>query len=267
MARALVRGVVALGELLDAQPDVAQERRAVGLTLGLRRRFEIVEVPGHRELDVHVELVALGEREREVGSPGAALDLGLLDVVDVLDEPRQAQDVFGHALAPLAACGRADERLAERAGRFAEVLGDLGVGAQGLVDLAELLGAGLAQRRHHGSEAAELGTHLLVDLVEPGIDDVLLRRQLGRSVLADLHRGGSELLALEDHRLLEGGPHGRVALDAGVGPHLGQRRIDRRLHGLRRIDGHDGAGSPPARDLDRDRGRDGTDRHHQEQHR
>ena len=112
------------------------------------------------------------------------------------------------------------------------MLGDLGVGAQGLVDLTELLGAGLAQRRHHRAETAELGAHLLVDLVEPGIDDVLLRRQLGRRVLAHLHGGGAELFALEDDRLLERGPHRRVALDAGVRPHLGQRRIDRRLHGL-----------------------------------
>ena len=75
-----------------------------------------------------------------------------------------------------------------------------------------------------------------MDLVEPGIDDVFLRRQLGRRVLADLHRGGAELLALEDDGLLERGPHRRVALDAGVRPHLGQRRIDRRLHGLGRIE-------------------------------
>ena len=208
--------------------------------------------------------MALGQREREVRSPGAALDLGLLDVVDVLDEAGETQHVLGHPLAPLAACGRADERLAERARRLAQVLGDLGVGAQGLVDLTELLGAGLAQRRHHRAEAAELGAHLLVDLVEPGIDDVLLRRQLGRRVLADLHGGGAELFTLEDDRLLERGPHRRVALDAGVRPHLGQRRIDRRLHGLGRIDGRVGADGPPSRDLDRDRGRDGTDRHHQE---
>ena len=239
----------------------------MGLTLGFRRRFEVAEVPGHRELDVHVELVTLREREREVRSPGAALDLGLLDVVDVLDEPGQTKDVLGHALAPLATCGRADERLAERARRLAEVLGDLGVRAQGLVDLAELLGAGLAQRRHHRAEAAQLGAHLLVDLVEAGVDDVLLRRQLGRGVLAHLHRGGAELFTLEDDRLLERGAHRGVAFDAGVRPHLGQRGIDRGLHGLRRVGGHDGAGSAPTRDLDRHRGRGGTDRHQQEQHR
>ena len=87
-------------------------------------------------------------------------------------------------------------------------------------------------------------------------------------VLADLHGGGTELLTLEDDRLLERRPHGRVALDAGVGPHLGQRHVDRRLDGLapdrrpRRC-----RSRPPSRDLDRDRGRDGTDRHHQEHHR
>ena len=83
----------------------------------------------------------------------------------------------------------------------------------------------------------------------------------------DLHGGGAELLTLEDDRLLKRGPHGRVALDAGVGPHLGERRIDRRLYGLGRVDGRVGAHGPPSSDLDRDRGRDGTDRHHQEHHR
>ena len=37
-------GVVALGQLLHPQPDVAQERRAVGLALGFGRRLEVAEV-------------------------------------------------------------------------------------------------------------------------------------------------------------------------------------------------------------------------------
>ena len=37
-------GVVALGQLLHPQPDVAQERRAVRLAFGFGRRFEVAEV-------------------------------------------------------------------------------------------------------------------------------------------------------------------------------------------------------------------------------
>ncbi len=123
-------GVIALGQLLDAGAHVADERGAVGLAFGVVTGVEVAQVSGHRELDVHVELVALGEREREIGSAGRPLDLGLLDVVDVFDETGQAEYVFGHPLAPLAAGGRARHRLTQGAGRLRQRLGDLGVAAQ-----------------------------------------------------------------------------------------------------------------------------------------
>ena len=96
-------GVVALRQLAHPRPHVAEEGAAVQLALGIGGRLEIAEVARHRELDVHVELVALGQREREVGAACGAVELGLLDVVDVLDEARQTQHVLGHPLAPLAA--------------------------------------------------------------------------------------------------------------------------------------------------------------------
>jgi hypothetical protein len=79
-----------------------------------------------------------------------------------------------------------------------QVLGDLGVGPQGLVDLAELLGAALAQADDDLAQPIELGTHLVLDLVELGADDLLLRRQVGltgRHLGAHLVlRHGGELL-------------------------------------------------------------------------
>ena len=55
------------------------------------------------------------QQEREVGD-GAAGDRPLLAVVDALEQPGEAQDVVGHALAPLAPRLRAGERLPQRLG-------------------------------------------------------------------------------------------------------------------------------------------------------
>ena len=64
--------VLALGQLLDPVAHVLQEgpqvlgARLVGVGL------EMAQVRRHRELDVHVEHVALGQVEREVGAPASA---------------------------------------------------------------------------------------------------------------------------------------------------------------------------------------------------
>ncbi len=116
-------GVVALGQLFDPCPYVAQEGGTMSLTLGIGVGVEIAQVAGHRELDVHVQLVPLGQREREVGPPGCPVELGLLDVVDVLDEAGQPQHVLGHPLAPLAAGRGTGHRLAQRPRRLGQASG------------------------------------------------------------------------------------------------------------------------------------------------
>ena len=81
-------------------------------------------------------------------------------------------------------------------------------------DLTELLGVGLIQCREHRGHLGELGAHLSVDLVESGVDHILLRTEVGRGlflhlrtrgveVLLDLGRGGHELFGLALHRRLE----------------------------------------------------------------
>ena len=95
--------------------------------LGVGAGLEIPQVGGERELDVHVEHVALGQLERVVRPARAALDLNLLAVVDVLDESGEAEHVLGHSFSPLATHLRARQRLAQRAGGIGERGGDLGV--------------------------------------------------------------------------------------------------------------------------------------------
>ena len=102
----------------------------------------------------------MGRSNVKSGPAGAAVDLGLLAVVDVLGEPGQAQHVLGHPLAPLAAGLRVGQRLAQHAGRVGQRAGDLGVGAQRLVDLPEALGAGRAELGDQRAEALQLDAHL-----------------------------------------------------------------------------------------------------------
>ena len=59
-------GVLPLGQLLDPQPHVGQEALEVGLALGVGADLEVAQVRRQRELDVHVEHVALGQVERVV---------------------------------------------------------------------------------------------------------------------------------------------------------------------------------------------------------
>ena len=59
------------------------------------------------------------------------------------------------------------QRLAQACGRLRQSLGDLGVAAQRLVDLAEPLGALLGQAGDHPAQLLELGAHLDAHLVEP----------------------------------------------------------------------------------------------------
>ena len=111
---------------------------------------EVAQVGSQRELDVHVQDMTLGQVEREVRAPGGAVaagaaQLGLLAVVDVLDEAGEAQHVLGHPLAPLAACLGVGQRLVQRLRRVGQRGGDLGVTAQRGVDLAEALGAGVTE--------------------------------------------------------------------------------------------------------------------------
>ena len=225
-------GVLAPGQLLHPRPHVAEEALEVGLALGVGADLEVAQVRRQRELDVHVQHVALGQVERVVRPARAAADLGLLAVVDVLGEPGEAQHVLGHPLAPLAAGLRVRQRLAEHARRVGERAGDLGVRAQRLVDLPEALGAGRAQLGDQRAEPLQLGAHLRPHLVEAGVDDVLLRRQVGLHVGGHGRGRAAELLAVEHGGLLERGAHRGIALGAGARRDLGDGVVDGGLHGV-----------------------------------
>ena len=124
--------VAARGQLLHPAPHVAQEGLGRGVALGVGGRLEVAEVVVDGELHVHVQHPTARQQERDVGD-GAARQPGLLPVADALDHPRQAQDVVGHPLAPLAAGLGAGQGLAE-------VLGGLGQGPGG--------GGGVGQAPH-----------------------------------------------------------------------------------------------------------------------
>ena len=119
----------------------------------------------------------LGRVKVKSGMPSAAFDRGLLLVVDVLDEPGEPQHVLGHALAPLAAGLRAGERLAQRLGRVGERARHLAVGAQALLDPAELLCRPFAE-----GVTMDQPTELVTDLVADVFDVAAAgRRRRGRA--------------------------------------------------------------------------------------
>ncbi len=177
--------------------------------------------------------MALGHRERVVGAAGATFDLGLLDVVEVLDEPSEAQDVLGHPLTPLAAGLRVGECLAQRSGRVGQGVRDFGVCLERVGDLAEVLGARSAERGDHLAQLGELGSHLRVHLVEAGVDDVLLRGQLRRGLFASGRGEGAELFTLERGGLVQRRIDRRVALGRSLQPRFchsaSHGRVDREL--------------------------------------
>ena len=90
-----------------------------------------------------------------------------------------------------------------------------------------------------------------VDLVEPGIDHVLLRRQVGGHLLMDLGRRRAELLALQDGALLERCRDRRIALGRCLLAHLGDRVVDGRVDGAAQLGGGEEAAgrrtAPPGR--------------------
>ena len=130
-------GVLAPGQLPHPQAHVAQEGLAVRRPLGFGAGVEVAQVGGERELHVHVQDVALRQRERVVGQGARARDGGLLLVVHVLDEARQPQHVLGHALPPLAPRLRAGQGLAEALRGGGQRRGRLGVGRQRRLDAAD----------------------------------------------------------------------------------------------------------------------------------
>ena len=252
-AAVALTGVVPLGQLAHAQAHVAKKRVAMGAAFGVGAGIEVAQVGAERELHIEVEDLALRQLERVVGQPRATLEPGLLAVVDVLDEPGHAQHVFGHALAPLTARLGAGQGFAQAVGRAGERLCRFGVRRQRSVDLAE---AACAQRAQVGellADPLELGAHLVGDFVEPGVDEVLLRRQVlvaggqraGQLVLragdgvGQLLLAGPEVLgqglALEHGGVLERGLYGGITFGGGVPAHLGERLADRTIDG--RADG------------------------------
>ena len=100
-AEAIARNLLEMSRLRTPVVCVVIGEGGSGGALGIGVGFEVPNVGSHRELHVHVQGVTLGHVERVIGSTGRAVDLTLLGVVDVLDEPGHAQYVFSHALAPL----------------------------------------------------------------------------------------------------------------------------------------------------------------------
>ena len=87
-------------------------------------------------------------------------------VVDPVDEAGEPQHVFGHALAPLAARGRAGQRLAQRLGGLGEHLGLAPGGLQLTGQLADVLAPVAFGVLHQPVQARQLlahPLHLLVD--------------------------------------------------------------------------------------------------------
>src|ERR1700737_422986 len=125
--------VVAVAELADPGPHVAEEVVAVPLALEVGGGVAEPDVVVERELDVHVQQQVVGQEERVVGDPAAGVEGPLLAVVDVLDEPGEAEDVLGHALAPLAPGLGAGQRLPKALGGVEQgchafvLAGELGV--------------------------------------------------------------------------------------------------------------------------------------------
>ena len=106
--------VLAAGDLTQPEPDVLQELLACVLALDVGGRVDDAQVVVERELHVHVQAEAAGQQERVVGDAAGSGQRLVTAVVDAVDEAGEAQHVFGHALAPLPACGGARQRLAQR---------------------------------------------------------------------------------------------------------------------------------------------------------
>ena len=87
-------------------------------------------------------------------------------VVDAVDEAGEPEHVFGHALAPLAACGGARERLAQRLRGLGEHLGVAPGLAQLGAELADVLAPLLLDVGDERRELLEVAAHaddLVVD--------------------------------------------------------------------------------------------------------
>ena len=157
------RGIAAPVEFLHPVAHIFQETITSHDRLGLGRRFERSQVVVDRELDVHVQVLIVGQQEREVGS-GAALDRSLLAVVDALAHAGGAQNILGHTLTPLATGLGAGKRLAEVLRGLGEHLLLLGGCFERRDELAVLFGALPLQLRDKVAQLAELVAHRL-DLV------------------------------------------------------------------------------------------------------
>ena len=200
---------VACRDLTQSEPHVLEELAPVALALDVARRVEVTEVVAEGELHVHVQHEAVGQEEGVVGDLAGACQLLVTPVVDAVDEPREAQHVVGHALAPLATCRRADERFPER-------LRGLGEGARRTAGFGQLTG----QRARllapvtfdpldQVGERVELAAHLVELAVDQGAGAVELRR-------AESPLSGEHLL-VHAHEMVDRGLH-RGAVGARHAP-------------------------------------------------
>ena len=117
-----------------SRTNVSRAERCSTSELRLDVADEVVE----RELHVHVEHEVVGHEEREVGPAARSFEGALALVVHALDEPGQAQHVFGHALAPLAPHLRAHERLAQALRALAQLVHAFALAGQLAAQRAEL---------------------------------------------------------------------------------------------------------------------------------
>ena len=148
-------------------------------------------------------------------------------VVDAVDEAGEAQHVFGHALAPLPACGGARQRLAERLRGLGEHLGLAPrlarAGRCSAPDVLPTLALDLVQ---HAGEAGQLGPHvghLQVDaLTGPG---ELLRAEPALPVEHLLVHAYEPVDRAGEHRLVGRRPRRDRLAHHRLDRHRGRRRL------------------------------------------
>jgi hypothetical protein len=224
-------------QLVDARPDVAQERGPVGGRLVLGRGLEAAQVRGDRELHVHVEEEALREEEGDVGD-GAVRQGPLPHVAHALHEPGGSQHVVGHALAPLAPHLRVGEGLAQRGGRRAEIARLPGGGCDLLAELPVVTGTLPLDAHDGGAERLEARRHGGELLTEDGRGPVRPRRLTGAGPGElggedggdhDQHEDGGDEEELHGRSMITGCDSGGDATADGTGARRGGESTDAQL--------------------------------------
>ena len=171
----------------------------------------------------------VGHEEREVGPAARTFEGALALVVHAFDEAREAQDVLGHALAPLPAHLGAHERLAQALRALAQLVHAFSLAGQLAAQRAELALAVGLELAHELTDLLDLMGDAVARRRELPVDERLLALELrARAGTVALEQRAVQLLHLVDRGLdrrvaaLFAGP----ALFFGEAAHLtGERRV------------------------------------------